>query len=99
MTAGLSDGEGDWSSEIPGVLCIDTERPEDGVRRSNPCGTVPEAKTSTHQEMPDTVSHATRRPASTYVESIAFVLKRSCVEIAMGPACCGGGGSAGRTCI
>lgn len=54
--SGLSNGEGDRSREIPGVLGPDTERTQDSLRRSDPSSAVSEAEGESQEAMQDTVS-------------------------------------------
>ena len=56
LVSGPSDGKGDRSREVSGVLCADTEGPEDGVRRGHPCRTLPEAETAAQEGMHATLS-------------------------------------------
>jgi len=54
--SGPGNGEGDRSGQVPGMLSVDTERSEDGVRRGHPCCTVPQAKTAAQKGVRGTVS-------------------------------------------
>jgi len=60
---GPSNGEGDRSCEISGMLGTDTERSEDGLRRGYPRRAMSEAETSAQKEMYTTV----RDGASNYL--------------------------------
>lgn len=37
ISTGFGHGEGNWSGQVPGMLGIDAERPEDCLRRGDTC--------------------------------------------------------------
>lgn len=49
ILAGFADGPGDHGSQIPRMLGPHAERPQDGVRRSHPCRSMP-AKSTQEKE-------------------------------------------------